>query len=266
MTIKNSFFISRLVVFHETFANLKQGKQNKCVLWHEAINGRSAQDVASAFYNALIRLDAETKHVIFWADNCTAQNKNWTIFTACLTFVNENWGPESITFKYFEPGPSFMKADSVHGQIGKKWNKTLEILDLEDLERLIKSSNKHNHVISLHAQDFKLFENGSMTRKKGTALPKLNDIKSVQFIKGSRKLFYKLELENDDFSEVNFLHPKYKLSLPETCTSNRGLNSSKKDAIVRQLLPHMPPRKQIFWNNLPSSDNMKDLGKTVTQV
>lgn len=265
MTIKNSFFISRLVVFHETFANLKSGKQNKCVLWHEAVKGRTAQDVTSAFYNALIRLDAETKHVIFWADNCTAQNKNWTIFTACITFVNENWGPESITFKYFEPGHSFMKADSVHGQIGKKWNKTPEVLDFEDLEKLIKSSNKNNHVISLHAQDFKLFENGCMTRKKGTVVPKLNDIKTVQFRKGSRKLFYQLELEGDDFSEVNILNQKFKLSLPDSCSSSRGLNSTKKDNIVKQLLPHMPPRKQIFWNNLPSEENLEDLGKTVTQ-
>lgn len=58
-------------------------------LCHEAIKGRSAQDVVSGLCNALIRLDADTKHIIFWADNCTV----------CLTFVNENWGPESITFK-----------------------------------------------------------------------------------------------------------------------------------------------------------------------
>ncbi|CAH1994210.1 unnamed protein product, partial [Acanthoscelides obtectus] len=39
-----------LVVFNETFASLhKDG--NICVMWHEAIRGRSATDVASAYYN-----------------------------------------------------------------------------------------------------------------------------------------------------------------------------------------------------------------------
>lgn len=267
MTLKNSFFVSRLVVFHETFANLKPAGQNKCVLWHEAIKGRNAPDVVSAYYNVLIKLNTETKHVVFWADNCTAQNKNWTLFTACIIFVNEKWGPETITFKYFEPGHSFMKADAIHGQIGKKWNKTPEVLDYEDLENLITAANKRNNIISLHAEDFKPFENGCMQRKKGSSLPKVNELKSVQLRKGSKKLFYKLELEEDKFIEAAILNPKFKLSLPESSEfSPRGLNAKKKETIVKQLLPHMPPRKQIFWTNLSSSENLEDLGKTVAQI
>ena len=38
MTIKNSFFVSRLVVFNETFAPLHNG-ENLCLIWHEAISG-----------------------------------------------------------------------------------------------------------------------------------------------------------------------------------------------------------------------------------
>lgn len=266
MTIKNSFFVSRLVVFHETFANLKPGCKNKCVLWHEAIMGRNGPDVVSAYYNTLIRLNDSTKHIIFWVDNCTAQNKNWVLFTACTIFVNQNWGPESITFKYFEPGHSFMKADSIHGQIGKKWNKTPEVLDFEDLEKLIRSSNRLNDIISLRAEDFKLFENGFIQRKKGSSFPKLCDIKSVQFRKGSKKLFYKLELEDEIFLEVSMLKPKFKIELPQSLHFDRGINSTKKQTILKELVPHMPPRKQIFWTNLPSSDEQEDLGKTLAQI
>jgi hypothetical protein len=177
-----------------------------------AITGRNDPDV-SAYYNALIRLNDETKHVIFWADNCSAQNKNWLLFTGCIIFVNENWGPETITFKYFQPGHSFMKADSIHGQIGKKWNKTPEVLDYEDLEKLIKSSNRFNNIVSLRSEDFKLFENGCIQRKKGSPIPKLGEIKSVQFRKGSRKMFFKQELENEEFLESSILKPKFKLEL-----------------------------------------------------
>lgn len=172
MTIKNSFFVSRLVAFHETFANLQAAHENKCVLWHEAISGRNGPDVVSAFYNVLKRLNNETKHVIFWTDNCTAQNKNWTLFTACVLFVNKEWGPETITFKYFEPGHSFMKADSVHGLIGKKWKHTPEVLDYEDLVHLIESSNKLNKVVNLRAEDFFRIRKWLSNKKKGIRLAK----------------------------------------------------------------------------------------------
>nr|CAI5831025.1 unnamed protein product [Callosobruchus analis] len=52
MTIKDSFFISRLVIFNETFAPLHKG-DNKCYIWHEAIRGRNAPDIASTFYHVI---------------------------------------------------------------------------------------------------------------------------------------------------------------------------------------------------------------------
>ncbi|CAH1996809.1 unnamed protein product [Acanthoscelides obtectus] len=87
MSTKESFFVSRLVVFNETFASLhKDG--NICVMWHEAIRGRSATDVASAYYNVIKNSDNVTKKFTFWVDNCSAQNKNWTLYSAFATFVN----------------------------------------------------------------------------------------------------------------------------------------------------------------------------------
>lgn len=168
MTTKNSFFVSRLVCFNETFANLRKNGTNFCIMWHEAIKGRTGPDVVSTFYNLLKNLADNTKNVIFWADNCAAQNKNWTLFTSCVIFVNENWGPDTITFKYFESGHSFMKADAIHGAIGKKWNKAKEVLDFEDLLNLIKTSCRYNKIIELHAEDFASFENGCQARKQGT--------------------------------------------------------------------------------------------------
>lgn len=118
MTIKNSFFVSRLVVFNETFAPLHKAT-NLCVLWHEAMSGRNAKDVASAYLAVIQKASTEVEHFIFWVDNCSAQNKNWVLYTSFVTMVNSEWGPKSITLKYFEPGHSFMKADYVHGGIGK---------------------------------------------------------------------------------------------------------------------------------------------------
>ena len=49
MSLKSSVFVSKLVVFNETFALLLNNGQNICVLWHEAISGRLAEDVASTY-------------------------------------------------------------------------------------------------------------------------------------------------------------------------------------------------------------------------
>lgn len=116
MTIKNSYFVSRLIVMHETFAALHNNK-NKCLIWHEAINGRSAPEVASTYYNVISNADAGIDTFVFWADNCSAQNKNWVLMTTFVILVNEEWGPARIIVKYFEPGHSYMKCDAIHGKI-----------------------------------------------------------------------------------------------------------------------------------------------------
>lgn len=52
MTIKEHFFVSRLVVFNETFAGISDQQDYVC-LWHEGIRGRSACDVSSAYVKCL---------------------------------------------------------------------------------------------------------------------------------------------------------------------------------------------------------------------
>lgn len=46
--IKFSFFTSRLLVFNETFAQLKPNALCHCVLWHEAIAGCKAENVTDS--------------------------------------------------------------------------------------------------------------------------------------------------------------------------------------------------------------------------
>ena len=82
------------------------------ICWQEEIACRLAGNVASSFIKCII-LDA-TSHILFWADNCSGQNKNLTLYTALVQCVNAAWGPD------LQEGHTFMKADSVHGGIGRK--------------------------------------------------------------------------------------------------------------------------------------------------
>ena len=49
LTTKEHIFTSQLVCFNETFSAGESGASDYTVLWHEALNGRKAGDVTSAF-------------------------------------------------------------------------------------------------------------------------------------------------------------------------------------------------------------------------
>ncbi|CAH2000887.1 unnamed protein product [Acanthoscelides obtectus] len=215
MTTKESFFIPRLVTFNETFAPLNKD-DNKCYVWHEATRGRNAPDIASTFYHVIKNSNPNVMSFIFWMDNCSAQNKNWTLYTMFACLVNADWGPENIIVKYFEPGHSFMKADSVHGQIGREWRKRKQILDVNDFVDVINASSKKNKPIVMRHSDFYPFIDGSKQRRKNISgevnIPLLDQIKIAEFRKGSRSLFYKTSFDETEYAEANFLKSKFDIN------------------------------------------------------
>lgn len=60
--IKSSYFVSRLVVFNETFATITKSSifNSYCVLWHEAINGRKAENLTDAIIR-IIDIERDVK-------------------------------------------------------------------------------------------------------------------------------------------------------------------------------------------------------------
>lgn len=138
---KRSIFTSRLVVFNETFAPVgcKTNERDIAVIWNESISGRKDEDLASAFYQFLVfKRDAES--VTLWLDNCSGQNKNWTLFTMLLHLVNNETTTQAstITLNYFEPGHTFMAADSSHARIDKVLKREDgKIIDFNDFEQCV---------------------------------------------------------------------------------------------------------------------------------
>ena len=126
--LKQAIICKRLVLFNEIFAPVRDWKKSKTlnptgVLWHETIKGRSAEDVARDFRH-FIRKNRDIQSFIFWADNCSAQNKNWFLFTALVNQLNrKNTAVHTITRKYFELGHTFMSADSFHHWVEQEMRK-----------------------------------------------------------------------------------------------------------------------------------------------
>ena len=265
---KTAAFTSRVVAFNETFALM--GKHSKvkrrhiAVAWHEAIAGRKAEEIAAAYAKAL-KYDRSSKHIIYWLDNCAAQNKNWCLFTLLVCMVNsQNIEADDIVLKYFETGHTFMSADSVHHGIEDEIRKQPggNVYDFNDLCDVFRKSNSGNvEVLAMSYTDFYSFRGEqSLSKLKQKGRPQLADMVEVKFVRGSRSLFFKTDSETS-FSEFDFLKKTFQLNVPDTLLRDRprGIPTAKKTAIVNKLIPLMPLSRHMFWNDIATNDGSADL-------
>ena len=86
--IKTAVFTRRIILFNETFAPVGGHGKPLGYIWHEGIRRRNDEDIASVYIKFLEKFDNEPCMVL-WADNCTAQNKNWTLYSALVHYVNQ---------------------------------------------------------------------------------------------------------------------------------------------------------------------------------
>ena len=62
--------------------------------------------------------DRDFKTVIYYMDNCTGQNKNYSHYTASIDKVNSAMiQADTIMLKYIQAGHTFMSAGSIHAII-----------------------------------------------------------------------------------------------------------------------------------------------------
>ncbi|CAG9773506.1 unnamed protein product [Ceutorhynchus assimilis] len=115
---KEIIFMPRVIAFNETFVPIgKSQKKPFAVIWHEAISGRSKDDIISTFYNFLLSI-RDVENVTIWLDNCAAQNKNWGLFSFLTYVINSNEiNLKELNLKYFQSGHTFMSSDAFHHQV-----------------------------------------------------------------------------------------------------------------------------------------------------
>jgi len=190
-------------------------------------------------------------HFTLWMDNCTAQNKNWTIFTAMCTFVNTESGPQSITFKYLISGHTFMSADAFHA-VEKQFRVQKKLYDFDDLKGAVANASKSVTVVLLEAADFRIWKSGAY-KARTSDRPFIGSLHQVRFVKGSRCMHYKLK-PDDEERQYAFLTKKFKLADPPSIVGDRGIPSEKKRGIITKLCPLMPLQKKVFWKGLHASD------------
>nr|CAI5824879.1 unnamed protein product [Callosobruchus analis] len=88
---------------------------------------------------------------IFWADNCTSQNKNWIMDSSLVHVVNQQTRPQQVIIRYLtkghthmyadSPDHTFMSTDAFHHQVELSLKKARKVLDFDDLKSEVQNSN-----------------------------------------------------------------------------------------------------------------------------
>nr|CAH7755022.1 unnamed protein product [Callosobruchus chinensis] len=266
---KDVIFTQRIIAFNESFVPLGKNSHEKplAILWHEAIAGRKKEELVSAFFQFFLYF-RDKNNIILWLDNCSSQNKNWTLFSFLVYIINSDYvGTETITLKYFEPGHTFMSADSFHHQVEMSLKKKKKVYDFLDFEKSVSCANSGKVVVkSMTFSEFYHWKDHSSKAVLSRSKPKvyLSDVVEVTAKRGSLCLEYKTDFVESDLKTLNFLkvslgNKKHQMSLPEKQSDNRGIPVIKRDTILKNLSSIMPKARLRFWENIPVSEGSNDL-------
>lgn len=168
-------FTNRLTVYNESFVPVGK-KQKNCkpfaALWHEALFGRNKEQIISTCYN-FFKSKRDVSKITIWLDNCAAQNKNWSFFSFLVYIVNSDEIIASeIEIKYFEPGHTFMAADSFHHNVELAMKRMKKIYDFHDFVQAVQNATRGTEVFSMKLENFFSWEDYSSQYKLSRMNPR----------------------------------------------------------------------------------------------
>ena len=260
--LKKSIFAKRIVLFHETFAPVGGAEKGKPVgvLWHEGISSRKGEDVAAVFLTYLRTLE-DIKTITIWLDNCAAQGENCWLYTALANEVNKQYGNfESITLKYFEPGHTFMSADSFHHTVEQGMKKKRRMMD--NFHDFVDVVEKNGEALVMKYDDFCHIPHGVSQGSFARYKPKLDTVRVAHFQRGSQMLHWRTNHNEGKLHKAEFLMRKVAKMIGTEFKRRkepRGINSAKVANIIQVLCPHMAPVKRRFWLELSTKEGLPDL-------
>lgn len=253
---KRAIFTRRLSVYHESFVPVGKHQSSRkpfAAVWHEAISGRNKEDLISAYYAFFLYYrDVET--ITIWMDNCSAQNKNWCFLSFIVHVVNSNAVKvKKIELNYFEPGHTYMSADSFHHQVEKSLKHQKKTYDFRDFLQAVGNSGKAV-VKEMKIVDFYNWKDHHYVQKKVSV--HLSDIVQIMAERGNTVLKYRTSFDSC-FLELNFIKKsslKTIFNLPECKQTPAGISKDVKEGIVKKLGPMMPENRVTFWKDLKEKE------------
>lgn len=129
-------------------------------VWDEVTAKRGAIEICSCiskFFEMFV--PDEVRKIIMFSDNCSGQNKNFTLLMFYLTYIHRGRFSE-ITHVYFQPGHTYMAADSDFGIIEKNMRCHNYIFTPDEHIDIIKKSRRSGEgrvpfqVVKMNQEDF----------------------------------------------------------------------------------------------------------------
>ncbi|XP_065677369.1 uncharacterized protein LOC124808549 [Hydra vulgaris] len=254
---KKVIFTKRIVAYHESFVPLGKkahGVPMACI-WHEGVTGRNKEDIVSTFYAFFLR-QRDSKKITLWLDNCSSQNKNWYLLSFLVYIVNsDEVDMDEIQLKYFEPGHTYMSADSFYHQVELSMKKQ-KVYDFPDFSKAVQNANKGKvDVKEMTFSDIYMWKDNKSQQKLKKSSEKiyLKNIVAVRTRRGKFTMEYKTSHTEEFTKQLDFLCKKSstkKISKPPQLDKPRGVAQDKIDDILSNLSSLMPASRKIFWNNL----------------
>lgn len=265
-------FSQRLIAFNETFAPVGKYTQSTPVVacvWNEAVTGRASNDIIGCFHLVVNRFNNMEK-LVLWLDNCAAQNKNWNLFLHLILLINsKNINLKELILKYFEPGHTFMAADSFHAAVegSMKRNPPITYPDFRDI---VGNAGKRVEVFDMLPEHFfpGIFNISQYVLNKAKPRPYIDSIRQVVVKKGSLEFNYSSSVDGNDMKSCRIVSEKqYRIISADDYdmetqlrkkTVPRGIDAERKTALLRTILPLVEENKKEFWLELPEGNEQDE--------
>jgi len=261
------YYKRKLVLHNFTVYDNNAPHTGHCYLWTETDGKRGANEIGSCLLRFLQSVNEPVKHVTFFSDSCSGQNRNQFV-CALLLYAVAKLPIDVIDHKFLVPGHTMMECDSMHSSIEYAC-KHLSLYTVNDWVNVIKSARRHKpyQVEVLKYTDFSDLKGLAATllcnrRKSSTGdLVKWMDIRWIRVEKAKPNvILYKTDFDQTEFgmlvqkqtrSRPPNLWGVYKKPLPISKAKHSDLKSMLKEGII-------PPIYSEFYNMIPSSDKVVD--------
>jgi hypothetical protein len=245
---KASVFTCKLTTYTETFTPIGSDSNDPpmAIIWHDAIAGRNAEHLASAYLKFFQNIEAQ--HVTIWLDNCSAQNKNWKLLTFTGNIINSNQVTQkTIIYKFFSSGHTFMSSDSFHHKIESSL-KNGKVYDYEMFAHRIATTRyggTYPIVVQMKCSDFA----EKLESIKANNV-KISEMVTVRFERGNLGFEYKTNFNDDNWTRVDHLEEVSADYMFASQKCDKGIEEQRKIGIIKNIMPLIPAEHQDFWINL----------------
>lgn len=167
---------------------------------------------------------------------------------------------DEIIVRYFEPGHTFVAADSFHHRVQLSMQRMgNKLYDFEDFSGCENRNIQHRSSANGPQYHFFQWPDYSSQYKLSRVIPRpyLHDVVEVIFTRGSTSVKYKNDFCSNEYIELNFLTAALiqSGSLPKPKKRDRftGITAEKRQNILKILGGCSKKNPLKFWENLPES-------------